>query len=128
MRKNQKIGLRGERVAERHLRKEGMVVLARNWRGGGGELDLALLDGNTLIFVEVKTRTKQRVDSRRPVSMAQRRRTMTAARTFRRRFGVTDLPVRFDLIEVDALTEAVRWEKNYYRDYHRNEYRGLENR
>ena len=124
MRKNQSIGLRGERVAERHLRKKGLVVLARNWRGGGGELDLALLDGNTLVFVEVKTRSKQREDARRPVSMAQRRRTATAARTFRRRFGVANLPVRFDLIEVDALSDTIRWEKNYYRAYDR----GLENR
>ena len=128
MRKNQSIGLRGERVAERHLRKKGLIVLARNWRGGGGELDLVFLDGNTLIFVEVKTRSKQREDERRPVSMAQRRRTATAARTFRRRFGVTNLPVRFDLIEVDALSETVRWKKNYYRGYDRNNDRGLENR
>lgn len=114
-RKTEKIGARGERVAERHLRKRGLIVLARNWRGGGGELDLALLDQKTLVFAEVKTRSRPREDARRPVSMAQRRRTAMAARTFRRRFGVTDLAVRFDLVEVDAMNETVRWEKNYYR-------------
>ena len=128
MRKTQKIGLRGERVAERHLRKQGLTVLARNWRGGGGEIDLALLDGKTLIFVEVKTRSRQRIDPRMPVTMAQRHRTATAARAFRRRFGVTDLAVRFDLIEVDALSDAICWKKNYYRHYDRDIDRRLEDR
>ena len=128
MRKTQKIGLRGERVAERHLRKQGMTVLARNWRGGGGEIDLALLDGKTLIFVEVKARSRQRIDPRMPVTMAQRRRTAAAAGAFRRRFGVTDLAVRFDLIEVDALSEAICWEKNYYRHYDRDNSRSMEDR
>ena len=109
------LGRRGEQAAERHLRRAGLIVLARNWRGGGGEIDLALLDRNTLVFAEVKTRTQARTDHRRPVSVAQRRRTAAAARSFRRRFGVTDLPVRFDLLEVDAGTHAVRWEKNYHR-------------
>jgi len=108
-------GRRGERAAEKRLRRAGLVILARNWRGAGGELDLAALEGDTLVFVEVKTRTTPRADARRPVSVAQRRRTASAARSFRRRFGVPHLPFRFDLVEVDATTGDLRWEKNYHR-------------
>ncbi|MDK2973305.1 MAG: putative endonuclease [Candidatus Sumerlaeota bacterium] len=36
--------------------RRGGAVLARNWRGGGGELDLVVREGNTLVFVEVKAR------------------------------------------------------------------------
>jgi len=110
-----RLGRRGERLAERRLRRAGLVILARNWRGGGGELDLAALERDTLVFVEVKTRTAPRGDERRPVSMAQRRRTAAAARSFRHRFGVAALAVRFDLIEVDGRSGEVTWEKGYHR-------------
>ena len=53
----QKLGAWGEQLAARHLVEEGMVVLDRNWRGDGGELDLVLRDGSTLVVCEVKTRS-----------------------------------------------------------------------
>lgn len=109
------IGRRGERAAERHLKRSGLIILARNWRGGGGELDRVALAGETLVFVEVKTRSTPRADERRPVTVAQRRRIVAAANRFRSRFGVRELPHRFDLIEVDAASGSLRWEKNYHR-------------
>jgi len=51
------IGAFGERVAERHLRARGLVLLDRNWRCEEGELDLVLRDGATLVACEVKTRS-----------------------------------------------------------------------
>lgn len=50
------VGAYGERLAERHLRDQGLVVLARNWRCGDGEIDLILRDGDDVVFCEVKTR------------------------------------------------------------------------
>lgn len=52
-----RLGAYGEAYAARHLTGLGMVVLDRNWRGRGGELDLVLRDGATLVVCEVKTRT-----------------------------------------------------------------------
>ncbi len=52
----QAVGSYGERLAERHLRDQGLVVLARNWRCGDGEVDLILRDGDDVVFCEVKTR------------------------------------------------------------------------
>ena len=51
------LGRRGETLAARHLTSLGMQVLARNWRCPGGELDLVLRQGSTLIACEVKTRS-----------------------------------------------------------------------
>ncbi len=47
----------GEEAAARYLRRRGWTILARNWRARVGELDLVARKGNTLVFVEVKTRT-----------------------------------------------------------------------
>ena len=51
------VGQRGEAVAAAYLRRQGMRVVARNWRCRHGELDLVVLDGAELVAVEVKTRT-----------------------------------------------------------------------
>jgi putative endonuclease len=53
------IGALGERLAADHLIGLGLRVLARNWRCRYGELDVIAVDpvANTVIFVEVKTRT-----------------------------------------------------------------------
>src|SRR5690606_29274954 len=46
-----------EHVAAEHLKKLGMVVLARNWRCPFGEIDIVARDGSTLVICEVKTRS-----------------------------------------------------------------------
>ncbi|CAN5380418.1 YraN family protein [soil metagenome] len=51
------LGMRGERIAERHLVARGMTLLERNWRCPQGEIDLVLRDGDETVFVEVKTRS-----------------------------------------------------------------------
>jgi putative endonuclease len=50
------VGRYGEKVAVDHLERAGLVVLARNWRCAGGELDVVAMDGDCLVGVEVKTR------------------------------------------------------------------------
>src|ERR1700756_955524 len=56
-------GRRGERAAYFYLRRRGFVVVARDWRSGivRGDLDLIAWEGDTLCFVEVKTRTTRAV-------------------------------------------------------------------
>ncbi len=55
----QKIGKVGEAAAADFLESQGHVILARNWRiGRSGELDLVTKDGDTTVFVEVKTRRR----------------------------------------------------------------------
>lgn len=56
-------GTRGEEAVYFHLRRLGYVMVARNWRSPRrrSELDLVGWDGETLCFVEVKTRTSRDV-------------------------------------------------------------------
>lgn len=52
----QRIGDRGEAIAERFLCARGYTILARKYRCREGEIDLVCRDGDILAFVEVKTR------------------------------------------------------------------------
>lgn len=109
-------GRRAERAAERLLRRAGLIILARNWRAAGGEIDLAALEGETLVFVEVKSRAGAFPEERPAVSAAQRRRTARATRAFRERFGVAHLPFRFDLVTMTGDPDRpadLSWRKRY---------------
>ena len=50
------VGAYGERVAVDFLVRQGMTLIERNWRCSAGEIDAVLLDGETIVFTEVKTR------------------------------------------------------------------------
>jgi len=50
-------------LVARHYESDGYVVLDRNWRVRGGELDLVLSRGNEIVFCEVKTRSNDHFGS-----------------------------------------------------------------
>jgi putative endonuclease len=55
--KRHQIGAWGEEIASQYLEAKGYKIRARNWRTREGEVDLVAQDGETIVFVEVKTRT-----------------------------------------------------------------------
>jgi len=54
------LGRRGENLAADFLRQRGHVIVAQNYRNQFGEIDIITQDGDTLVFVEVKTRKSRR--------------------------------------------------------------------
>ncbi|WP_308493799.1 YraN family protein [Microbacterium terrisoli] len=50
------LGRAGENRAVAHLIARGFGVLERNWRSSDGEIDIVARTGDSLVFVEVKTR------------------------------------------------------------------------
>jgi len=56
----QQAGQRAEEIALAHLRRAGLTLVARNVRCKGGELDLIMQDGTTVVFVEVRFRANVR--------------------------------------------------------------------
>ncbi len=54
------LGDRGERAAVRFLKKQGYRILAKQHRNQFGEIDIIAQDGDTNVFVEVKTRTTEK--------------------------------------------------------------------
>jgi putative endonuclease len=51
------LGVQGEQLAVNYLNERGYQILARNWRVARGELDIIAADGDTIVAVEVKTRS-----------------------------------------------------------------------
>src|SRR5687767_14385535 len=51
------LGRKGEDAAARYLKKLGYTIVARSHTDNIGEIDLVAVDGRTLVFIEVKTRT-----------------------------------------------------------------------
>ncbi|TSC80572.1 MAG: UPF0102 protein [Candidatus Peregrinibacteria bacterium Gr01-1014_25] len=89
------LGRRGERIAAAYLRRLGYRILARNVRlYGGDEIDVIAIDpvGNTIVFVEVKTRAADDRDFNPELNLtpAKKRRMCRAARKWlARRAGET---------------------------------------
>ena len=57
MKHNQRIGKWGEEIAADYLTQKGYEIVARNARNPYGEIDIVAKQNDTIIFVEVKTRT-----------------------------------------------------------------------
>jgi putative endonuclease len=95
---NRVLGDRGERAAARHLRRQGLRVITRNYRTTWGEIDLIARDGDTLVFAEVKTR--RRGQPAEAVTPEKQRRLTLAALQFLRRFGLLEQRARFDVVAV----------------------------
>mgnify|MGYP001814038517 CR=1 FL=1 len=99
-------GEQGERLAEKHLKKQGYKVIARNLRSRLGEIDLLMLgpDGRTLVFVEVKTAKANRQSKIPPehrVGPKKQRKIATLAAQLIAKQKLTGRPIRFDIVGVD---------------------------
>src|SRR5579862_6944171 len=100
-------GVRGETYAYWYLRCEGYVFIARNFlpRAAKGEIDLIGYDGETLAFVEVRTRTVREGDlSGLPelsVTTDKQRVVVRTALRFLSERHVKECPCRFDVVAID---------------------------
>jgi putative endonuclease len=100
-------GLKGERAAFFWLMRRGYVVVARAWHSSRAPGDLDLIawspasQGNTLCFIEVKTRTTREVaPAHLAVDSAKRRTLRRLARHYIRQLPPGDVPTRFDILSI----------------------------
>jgi Holliday junction resolvase-like predicted endonuclease len=95
------IGQQAERAAQRHLAWRGWRICARNWIGGGGELDLVASRWRTLLVAEVRRRIDHEVAGW-SVDAAKLERTRRAAHALIRQHGLHRYRLRLDLFLYDA--------------------------
>lgn len=110
------LGERGERAAAKHLEALGYTIVARGHRDRVGEIDLIAVDGRTVVFVEVKTRTRTaRGSPEDAVDDEKRRRLTRAALAYLKKKKLLQQATRFDVVAVVWPDERSRPEITHYR-------------
>lgn len=96
-----KPGEAGESAACRYLEGLGFVILARNFRCRAGEVDIVAREGEVTVFVEVKERlTASHGEGYEAVTLSKRRRIVGAARLYAAASGLSETPLRFDVVSI----------------------------
>ncbi len=101
------LGKTGEELAAKFLRKQGLKILARNYRCPSGEADIIALDpkcqggGEAVAFVEVKTRASDRYTSpESAVNAAKQKHLRAVARYYCSSRDTAGLTIRFDIVAI----------------------------
>ena len=104
----QQCGDAAEALARQHLEKHGLRLLAQNWRCRLGELDLVMLDADTVVFVEVRYRrhsawggAAESVDARKREKLSR-----AAQHFLQQESRWAKYPCRFDVIAITADSQA----------------------
>lgn len=111
------IGQQAEDAALDHLQRQGLKLLARNYRCRGGEIDLVMEQGRTLVFVEVRYRSNPRfgsaldsVDPRKQAKLLHCAQHYLTSQRLNR-------PARFDVVAFvpEGNTVRLHWVKDAFR-------------
>lgn len=104
---NSQLGRRGEQIATRWLEEHGYTILERNWRCPRGEIDVVSTIGESIVFVEVKTRST--LDYGHPFEA------ITAAKKARLRqlavMWTTQSTLHSGLLRIDAIGILNAWSR-----------------
>ena len=110
------LGQRAENAAFRYLRDRGLRPVARNFRRRGGEIDIIMLDGGALVFIEVRYRRCAAfaapgltVDARK-----QRKLIRTAALFAAAHRHLSNREMRFDVVAIEE-GKPVHWIRDAFR-------------
>lgn len=114
------VGRRGEDAALRHLESAGLKLLERNYRCRGGEIDLVMQEGSTLVLVEVRLRSSGEFGgAAASVGRRKQRRVALAAKhLLLRRPEYRRLPARFDVVAISGGTDSatgISWIRDAFR-------------
>jgi len=114
---NKKKGDWGERIAEAYLIEKGYAIIKKQWHYSRYEVDLIAQKGNTLVFVEVKTRfSKDFGEPWLAVNYSKQRKICRSADYYLRYFRV-DAEPRFDIVSIvhaEGTTEITHLEQAFY--------------
>jgi len=106
------LGRRGEELAASYLEEKGYLILQRNYRGGGGEMDIVAQEGDCLVFVEVRTRsTKEYGTPEESITPSKAQRLIEVAQGYLQEQGESGREWRIDLV-------AIHWSGDLYRLHH----------
>ncbi|MDF2924759.1 MAG: YraN family protein [Paenibacillaceae bacterium] len=98
------LGQWGEERAAAYLSGSGLTIMERNWRARSGEIDIIAQDGETIVFVEVRTRRPggRFGTAEESVDLRKQRQVRETAQIYLHAARKHGLPCRFDVIAVTA--------------------------
>ncbi len=97
-----RLGNHGEDIACRELERRGYAIVARRFRTRAGEIDIIARDGDTLVFVEVRTRSSDQAGTAaESVTRQKRAQIGRMAGAYLGTHGTSREPCRFDVVTVE---------------------------
>ena len=107
-------GRRAEDLAARFLSQQGLLILEKNYRLRGGEVDLIAKDGSVLVFVEVRYRASEAFGgASESITHQKQQKIIRAASYYLARLPKTPV-CRFDCLLFDSLAKEPTWLKNAF--------------
>ncbi len=104
------LGKKGEIAAKQYLSEKGLEIIAENWRYGKGEIDIIAMQDNTIIFVEVKTRSSDYFGNPElSVSLKKQRQIIKTANAYIELNEINN-EARFDIVAIVMNKTATRIE------------------
>ena len=97
---NIEIGRLGEEIACREIRKRGYRIIERNYKSRLGEIDLIAMDGDVLVFIEIKTRRSSIDYAKEAIDKRKRKRLSKLALAYIKAKRYDNIKVRFDVIAI----------------------------
>jgi len=118
MSERQESGQKAENLARKHLEDSGLILLTNNWHCRRGELDLIMLDGKTVVFVEVRFRKHLGWGGAlESIDMRKRGKLILAAQQFLQsepRWSKS--PCRFDVVAISPAEQPDSVQLNWLRN------------
>lgn len=100
-------GKQGEDIAVAYLKKEGFAVLERNYRCLFGEVDVVAKEGDTIVFVEVKSRRSERFgDPQMAVGLKKQKKLSRISLKYLEERHLYPCNARFDVVAVRIMPEG----------------------
>ncbi len=95
------LGQTGEELATAFLKEQGYRILVRNFKSRLGEMDIIAKDGDVICFIEVKTRTNNRLGTPfEAITPAKQRKLSQGALAYLKQNRLMDSLARFDVVSV----------------------------
>lgn len=112
---SEEIARLGEDIAAAAVKEAGYTILARNFRCRQGELDIVAQKGQTVAFIEVKTRSHSGFGQpHEAVTYGKKQRIQKAAAWFAAKGNLDHCQFRFDVISVSRVKEE--WQAQWFKD------------
>jgi len=101
--RRQLLGKTGEDIAVNYLLLQGYTIMERNYRTCFGEIDIIAKDGNSIAFIEVKSRTSKRFGDPKWAITPKKQRTISmVALYYLKQTQHSQVKARFDVLTVNS--------------------------